>query len=129
MDRALRRIEMGLGLDHVQRRLQRLGTRRPGGRLEEAPRQPTAEAFSSDWPGLAMAVDVEIGEAGSVGRMKKFGGLGEFNQDVGLLWSTPAKIPAFLSDGLVERCDAAARLLELRTQRLEGSAVVRLQPS
>ena len=74
-----------------------------------------------------MAVDVQIGEAGSVRRMEQFGGLGEFDQDVGLLWSAPAKIPAFLGDGLVKRGDAAAGLLELRSQRLEGGAILLLQ--
>ena len=69
MDDAFRRIEMRLGLDHVQRRLQRLRTRRALGRLEEAARQPAAEALGADRPGLAMAVDVEVGEAGAVRRV------------------------------------------------------------
>ena len=66
MDDAFRRIEMRLGLDHVQRRLQRLRTRRALRRLEEAARQPAAKALGADRPGLPVAVDVEVGEAGSV---------------------------------------------------------------
>ena len=37
------------------------------------------------------------------------------------------RVPAFLGDGFVERGDAAAGLLELSAQRLEGGAVFLLQ--
>ena len=57
---------MRLGLDHVHRRLQRLGTRRAAGRLEVASREPSAEAFDADRPGLTVAVDVEVGIAGPI---------------------------------------------------------------
>ena len=118
---------MGLGLDHIQRRLQRLRTRRAFSRLEEAPRQPAAEALGADRPGLAVAVDVEIGEAGSVRRVEQFGGLREFDQNVGLRRSAPANIAAFLGDSFVECGDAATGFLEPGAQQLEGGAIVLLQ--
>ena len=127
MDDALRRVEMRLRLDHVERRLQRLGTRRALRRLEEAARQPAAEALGADRPGLPVAVDVEIGEAGSVGRMEQFGRLREVDQDIGLRRAAPANITAFLGDGLVERRHPAARTLQLSAQCLERGAVVFLQ--
>ena len=84
MDDTFGRVEMRLGLDHVERRLQCLGTRRALRRLKEAACQPAAEALGADWPGLAMAVDVEVGEAGSVRRVKQLGRLREVDQDIGL---------------------------------------------
>src|SRR6516162_1981425 len=60
MDDALGRIEMRLGLDHVQSRLQSLRARCALGRLEEPARQPAAKALATDRPSLAMAIDVEI---------------------------------------------------------------------
>ena len=74
-----------------------------------------------------MAVDVEIGEAGAVRRVEQFGGLREVDQDIGLRRAAPARIAAFLGDGLVERRHPAAGLLQLRAQRLERGAVVLLQ--
>src|SRR5262249_62410121 len=63
MDGALRRIEVRLGLDHIERRLQRFRTRRSLRRLKEAARQPAAEALGADRPGLSVAGRVEIGGA------------------------------------------------------------------
>ena len=74
-----------------------------------------------------MAVDVEIGEAGSVRRVEQLGGLREVDQDVGLRRAAPAGVAALLGDGLVERRHPAAGLLQLRAQRLERGAVVLLQ--
>ncbi len=118
---------MRLGLDDVQRRLQRLRTRRAARRLEEAPRQPAAETLGADRPGFAVAVDFEVGEAGAVRGVEQFGGLREVDQDVGLRRPAPAGVAAFLGDGLVERRHAAAGLLELRAQRLERGAILLLQ--
>ena len=75
MDDTLGRIEMCPSLDDIQRRLQRLGTWRSLRRLEKEARQPAAEALAADWPGFAMAVDVDVGEGGAVRRMKQFGRL------------------------------------------------------
>ena len=126
MDDAFRRIEMRLGLDHVQRRLQRLRTRRAVRLLEEAARQPAAEALGADRPGLAMAVDVEIGEAGAVGGVEQFGGCASSIRMSACVGPRP-RVAAFLGDGLVERRHAAPGLLQLRAQRLEGGAIFLLQ--
>ena len=61
------------------------------------------------------------------GRVEQFGGLREFDQDVGLRRSAPASVAAFLGDGLVECGHPAARTLQLSAQRLERGAVVFLQ--
>ena len=124
---ALGRVEVRLGLDHVERRLQRLGARRSAGRLEELPRQPASEALAAHRPGLAVTVDVEIGEGCAVGRVEQLGGAGEVDQDVGLGRPPPIGVAVLLADGVVERSHAAAGLLQLRAQRLEGGAVFLLQ--
>jgi len=66
MDQPFRPVEMRLGLDHVERRLQRLRAGRTTRLLEEAAGEPAAETLGADRPGFAMAVDVEVGEAGAV---------------------------------------------------------------
>ena len=99
----------------------------PSRRLEEAARQPAAEALGADRPGFAMAVDVEIGEAGAVRRVEQLGRLREVDQDVGLRRAAPARVAVLLGDGLVERRHPAAGFLQLRPQRLERGAVVLLQ--
>src|SRR5262249_58557361 len=75
MDGALGRIEVRLGLDHIERRLQGFRTRRSLRRLKKAARQPAAEALGADRPGLSVAVDVEIGEAGAIRGMGQLGRL------------------------------------------------------
>jgi hypothetical protein len=47
--------------------------------------------FIADRPDFAMAVDVEIGEAGAVRGMEQLGRLRQPNQDVGLLRATSAR--------------------------------------
>jgi tetratricopeptide (TPR) repeat protein len=74
-----------------------------------------------------MAVDVELGEAGAVRGVEQFGGLGEADQDIGLRRPAAACIAAFLRDGVIKRRHPATGFLQLRAQRLEGSAVVRLE--
>ena len=66
MNLPFQRVEMRLGLDHVKRRLQGFRTRRAARFLEEAPRKPTPETLGADRPGLAMAVDVEVGISAAV---------------------------------------------------------------
>ena len=127
MDLPFRRIEMRLRLDHVQRRLQRLRTRRAARLLEEAAGEPAAKALGADRPGFAMAVDVEVGKAGAVRGVEQLGGLGEVDQDIGLRRPAPAWCPALLGDGVIERRHPASGFLQLRPQRLEGGAVVLLQ--
>src|SRR5262249_7999356 len=81
----LRRIEVRPGLDHIEGRLQGLRTRCSLRRLKEAARQPAAEALGAGRPGLSVAVDVEIGEAGVIRGMEQLGRLRQPDQDVGLL--------------------------------------------
>ena len=92
---------MGLGLDDVQCRLQSLRVRRASGCLEETPCQPAAEALLPNRPCLAVAVDLEIGEAGSVRRMEQLRLLREGDQDVGLLRAAPATISRLIGGGLI----------------------------
>ena len=114
MDLPFRRIEMRLGLDHVQRRLQRFRTRCAARLLEEAAGEPAAKTLSADRPGFAMAVDVEIGEAGAIRRVEQLGGLCEADQDIGLRRPAPAWRPALLGDGVIERRHPASGFLQLR---------------
>jgi hypothetical protein len=127
MDLPFRRIEMRLGLDDVQRRLKRFRTWRTAHLLEESAGEPAAEALAADRPGFAMAIDIEVGEAGAVRCVEQFGGLGEADQDIGLRRPAPACIAIFLGDGVIEGRHPASGLLQLRAQRLEGGAVVRLE--
>jgi hypothetical protein len=46
--------------------------------------QPTTKPFRADRPGLPMAVDLEIGEAGAVRGVEQLGRLCQFDQDIGL---------------------------------------------
>ena len=73
MNDALGGVEKRLGLDHVERRLQRLRIWRAMGLVEEGARQPACEAFRADRPRLAMTVDVKIGVAGPVRHMEQIG--------------------------------------------------------
>src|SRR5262245_8249618 len=97
MDFALQAIEMGFGLDDVQCGLQRLRVRRAFGRLKEAPRQPVLEPLSTNGMGFAVAVDDDIGEAGSIRCMEQLRSLREGDQDIGLLRLPPAAISVFTS--------------------------------
>src|SRR4051812_49510323 len=122
MDLPFRRIEMRLGLDDVQRRLQRFRTRCAARLLEEAAGKPAAKTLGANRPGLAMTLDVEIGEADAVRGVEQFGGLREYNQDIGLLRPAPACIAIFFGDRIVKRRHSAPGLLELRPQPLECGA-------
>src|ERR1700677_633669 len=124
VDLPFRRIEMRLGLDYVQRRLQGFRTRRASRLLEEAPGEPAAESLSADRPGFAMAVDVEVCETGAIRRMEQLGGLREVDQYVGLRRAAPAYVATFLGNRLVEGGDPAACFLQLRAQQLESGAVL-----
>ena len=72
-----------------------------------------------------MAIDIEVGEAGAVRCVEEFGGLGEADQDISLRRPAPACIAAFRRDCVIKRHHPATGFLQLRAQRLEGSAVVR----
>ena len=74
-----------------------------------------------------MAVDIEVGKAGAVRGVEQFGGSREFDQDVGLLRSAPARVAAFLGDGFIERRHPAPGLFQLRAQRLERGTALLLQ--
>src|SRR5262249_45501378 len=111
VDLALRRIKVRLGFNHVERRCQRLGTRRSLRRVVETTSQPTAEALGADRPGLAMAIDIEIGKTGVVRGMEQLGRLRQPNQDVGLLRAASARVAALFSYRFVERRPPAAGTL------------------
>ena len=74
-----------------------------------------------------MTVDVEIGEADPVGRMKQVGRLREIDQDVGLLRTAAASFPVLFGDSFVDGSDAATRAFELRPQPLESGAIIFLE--
>src|SRR5205823_5693817 len=94
---------------------------------EEAACQPAPEALGTDWPGLPVAIDVEVCEASSVRRMEQLRRLRQIDQDIRLRRAAPAGVAAFLSDSLVERRHSCSRSLQLSTQCLERGAVVFLQ--
>ena len=120
---------MRFGLDHVERRLQRLRAWCALGLFKKTPRQPTLEALTSDRPGLAVTIDVEIRETDTVRRTEQLSGLREVDQYVCLRRAPPALVTRFRRDRLIERSDTAAGLLELRAQGLERRAIFRLQAS
>lgn len=109
--------------------LERFRARSSLGRLEKAARQPVPKAFAADWPGFPVTIYVHIGEAGAVGGVEKFGGLRQFDQDVGLGRSPPPGITSLLGDSLVKRRHPTAGFLQLGPQRLECGAVLLLQRS
>jgi len=127
MDETFGRVEMRFGLDHVERGLQCLRTRRALCLLKEAACEPATETLGADWPGLAMPVDVEIGEAGPVRGVEQLGRLRQLNEDVRLRRAAPARVPVLLGYGLVERRHPALGFLQLRPQRLERGLVVLFQ--
>ena len=122
-------VVMGFGLDHVERRRHGFRARSAIGLVEESPRQPAVEAPRTNEPRLAMTLDVEIGVAGQVRRMKQVGGLGEPEQDVGLRLRPRVRdaASALFGERVVERGDAAAGALEPGPQGLEGGAIGLLQ--
>lgn len=113
MDLPFRRIEMRRGLDHIQSRLKSFRTRCAARLLEVAAGEPAAKTFGANRPCLAMAVDIEVGEAGAVRRVEQFGGLGDADQDIGLLGTAPACITAFFADGVIESRHPATGFLQL----------------
>src|SRR5688572_17779650 len=73
VDDTLGRVEVCLRLYYVERRLQRLRTRSASRCLEEAAGKPSAKALGPDRPGLAMTVDVEVGESRTVWGVEQLG--------------------------------------------------------
>ena len=118
-------VIMGFGFDHVERRRHGFRARSAVGLVEESPRQPAVESPRTNEPRLAVALDVEVGVAGQVRRMKQVGGLGEPKQDVGLRLRPRVRdaASALFGERVVERSDAAAGALESGPQGLEGGAI------
>ena len=125
MNLALVGVIMGFGFNHVERRRHGFRARSAVSLVEESPRQPAAESPRTNEPRLAVALDVEVGVAGQVGRMKQIGGLGEPEQDVGLRLRPRVgdAASALFGERVIERGDAAAGALESGPQGLEGGAI------
>ena len=125
MNLTLVSVIMGFGFDHIESRRHGFRARSAIGLVEESPRQPAVEALRANEPRLAVALDVEIGVAGQVRRMKQVGGLREPEQDVGLRLRPRVRgaASALFGERVVERGDAAAGALESGPQGLEGGAI------
>jgi hypothetical protein len=70
MDHPLRALELRPRLEQIERRVERRSTQGLPARLVIAPPQPGSKALAVDRPGLAVAVDQEVGECGAGGSMK-----------------------------------------------------------
>src|SRR5262245_7185609 len=102
MNATHRRVELGLGLDDIQSGLQSLRVWRTGSCLEKTPCQPPAKSFAADRPGFAMAVDVEIGEAGPVRCMEKIRRLRESDENGGLFRGRSTVISTLIDSGIID---------------------------
>ena len=67
MDRALGRIELGAGLEQIERRADRCRAQGLPGGLVMSALQPAPQTLASDWPGFSVTVDQQIGERGAGG--------------------------------------------------------------
>src|SRR6476660_3975173 len=84
MNGAFVAIEVRLGFDNVEGRLQRLRVRSALLSLKETSSQPALEDLRPNLPGFAMPVDVNISEGLVGGRMKQRSLLCQLEEDVGL---------------------------------------------
>src|SRR5260370_16563186 len=73
-DLALRTIELGLRLQHIEGYVQRGRARRIPGPLVVVLAQPGPTALAAKRPGFPLTVDNEIGKAGAVACVKEPGG-------------------------------------------------------
>ena len=81
-DLALRPIELGLRLQHIEGCVERGRARRIPGALVVVLAQPDAKALAAKWPGFPVAVDSEIGKAGAVACVKEPGSRCDIEEDV-----------------------------------------------
>src|SRR5262245_61333483 len=85
VDFVFRCIELCPSLQHAERGLHRLGTRRALGALIEPAGQPALEALAADRPIFLMAVHVEAAVTNIIPIVKQLGCRRELDQDVSLL--------------------------------------------
>jgi hypothetical protein len=71
MDRTLGRIELGAGLEQVERRTDRCRAQGLPGGLVMSALQPGPQALASDRPGFPVTVDQQIGKGGAGGGVKE----------------------------------------------------------
>ena len=81
-DLALRTIELGLRLKHNEGCVQRRRARRIPGALVVLLAQPGLKSLAAQRPGFPVAVDDEIGKAGTVGCVKEPRGRCNIEEDV-----------------------------------------------
>ena len=81
-DLALRTIELGLRLQHIERCVQRGRARCVPGALVVLLAQPGAKAPAAKRPGFAVAVDEEVGKAGAVAGVKEPGSRCDTEQQI-----------------------------------------------
>jgi len=81
-DVALRTIELGLRLKHIEGCVERGRARGIPGALVVVLAQPGLKALAAQRPGFPMAVDDEIGKAGAVTCVKEPGGRCDIEEDV-----------------------------------------------
>ena len=81
-DVALRTIELGLRLQHIEGCVQRGRARRIPGALVVLLAQPSLKALAAKRPGFPVAVDDEVGKAGAVACVKEPGGRCDIEEDV-----------------------------------------------
>ena len=71
VNRALRGVKLGARLKQIERRPDCLRARGASGLLIVSTSQPMSKLSAANGPGLAMAIDREIGEGGAVGVVKQ----------------------------------------------------------
>ena len=86
----------------------------------ETSRQPAAKPLGADRPSLAMALNIEVSEAGAVRGVEQFSHLGEVDQDVGLRRSAPARSP--FSSAMASSSAATRQPAFLRFERNSSNA-------
>src|SRR3954470_1214083 len=81
-DVALRTIELGLRLQHIEGCVQRGRARRIPGALVVLLAQPGPKALAAKWPGFPVAVDNDVGKTGAVAGAKETGGCCDIEEDI-----------------------------------------------
>ena len=81
-DVALRTIELGLRLQHIEGCIQRGRARRIPGALVVLLAQPGSKALAAKRPGFPVALDDEVGKTGAVACVKEPGGRCDSEEDV-----------------------------------------------
>src|SRR6516165_5207743 len=81
-DLALRTIELGLCLKHIEGCVQRRRARRIPGALVVLLAQPALKALAAQRPGFPVSIDEKVGKAGAVACVKEPGGRCDIEEDV-----------------------------------------------